>query len=249
MVRSFLLLAAFLVGTTNLVAQQTSDVTIRFHGHSFFEIESSKGTKIVCDPHQIEAYGRQAVTADLVLFSHSHNDHTQLEPIQNRMKAKVIPGFRGQGRQLDWNFVDEAFRDVHVRSVGVYHDDVKGMEKGKNTVFILEVDGLKIVHLGDLGHVLTEQDRRRIGPVDVLMIPVGGVYTLNGSEAKKVVEQLKPKKYILPMHYGTNVFPDLLTPAEFLDEQKNVKKLPGNKLTIEKGFDPMEPVIVLMGWK
>ena len=84
------------------------------------------------------------------------------------------------------------------------------MQRGKVGVFIIEVDGWKIVHLGDLGHLLTPSQLKRIGPVDVLMIPVGGIYTLNGSEAKKVVEQLKPKEYIFPMHYGTKVFDAVL---------------------------------------
>src|SRR5207253_3218783 len=106
-----------------------------------------------------------------------------------------------------------------IRTVGVYHDEVEGMRYGKNTIFILEVDGWRIVHLGDLGHLLTPAQLKQIGPVDVLMIPVGGVYTLNGSEARKVVEQIKPKEYILPMHYGTAIFDDLLSPAEFLEDQ------------------------------
>jgi L-ascorbate metabolism protein UlaG (beta-lactamase superfamily) len=123
------------------------------------------------------------------------------------------------------------------------------MERGLNTVFVLEVDGVKIVHLGDLGHTLSPADVKKIGPVDVLMIPVGGVYTLNGSEAKKVVEQLKPRQFIIPMHYGTRVYEDLLPPDEFLDEQKSVKKLPGNKVTTEAGFKPPEPILVVLGWQ
>jgi L-ascorbate metabolism protein UlaG (beta-lactamase superfamily) len=125
------------------------------------------------------------------------------------------------------------------------------MEKGKNAVFIVEVDGLRIVHLGDLGHLLTREQIKEIGPVDVLMIPVGGVYTLNGADAKEVVAQLKPKKYIIPMHYGTKVFDDVLPADEFLEEQKpeNIKKPESNKLEIDPNFKPAEPVIVLMEWK
>jgi L-ascorbate metabolism protein UlaG (beta-lactamase superfamily) len=113
----------------------------------------------------------------------------------------------------------------------------------------VEVDGLRIVHLGDLGHLLSDKMVKEIGDVDVLMIPVGGIYTINGSEAKKVVAQLKPRQYILPMHYGTKVFDDVLPPDEFLDEQKNFKKLPTNTLEIKTDFKPAEPVIVLLDWK
>jgi L-ascorbate metabolism protein UlaG (beta-lactamase superfamily) len=227
-------------------------ITIRWHGQSFFELQSSKGTRIVFDPHAIEAYGRKLVKADLVLISHEHNDHTQLGVIDGREKAKVLRGLKGSGKKLDWNPIDEKFKDVHVRTVGTYHDTRQGLERGKNAVFIVEVDGLKVVHLGDLGHVLTEEQVKAIGPVDVLMIPVGGVYTINGSEAKKVVEQLKPKKFILPMHYGTKVFDDVLTADEFLDEQKkaNIRQMGAiNKLTVETGSREPEPIIVLLYWK
>jgi L-ascorbate metabolism protein UlaG (beta-lactamase superfamily) len=160
--RRFLLATAFLFLPQALFAAET---IIRWHGQSFFEIESSKGTKVVIDPHFIETYGRKSLSPDLVLFSHLHNDHTQLEPIQTKNKAKIIPGLKQAGRRQDWNLVDEEVQDVRIRSVGVYHDTMQGMERGKNTIFIIEVDGLRIVHLGDLGHLLSESERRRIGHV------------------------------------------------------------------------------------
>jgi L-ascorbate metabolism protein UlaG (beta-lactamase superfamily) len=129
------------------------------------------------------------------------------------------------------------------------------MERGRNAVFIVEMDGLRIVHLGDLGHLLTKEQIEKIGPVDVLMVPIGGVYTINGSEARQVIEQLKPKMYVLPMHYGTKVFNELLGPEEFLDEQKkeNIIRLDmgqtSNELVIKTDFKPREPVVVLLNWK
>jgi L-ascorbate metabolism protein UlaG (beta-lactamase superfamily) len=238
-----------LVAGTAAAAEPPGKVTIRWHGQSFFEIQSSKGTRIVTDPHAIEAYGRQAVSADLILISHFHTDHTQVGVVQNQAQAKVLYGLKGGLKRTEWNPIDETFRDVHVRTVGVYHDNVEGMERGKNAIFIVEVVGLRIVHLGDLGHLLSDKEIKKIGPVDVLMIPIGGVYTINGAEAKKVVEQLKPKRYILPMHYGTKVFTDLLPPDEFLEEQKNVKRFPSSQLAVEAGAKPAEPIIALLDWK
>jgi L-ascorbate metabolism protein UlaG (beta-lactamase superfamily) len=118
-------------------------------------------------------------------------------------------------------------------------------------VFILEADGLRIVHLGDLGHLLSKDQIKKIGPVDVLMIPVGGVYTINGSEAKEVVEQLKPRYYILPMHYGIKGYDALLSPDEFLDEQKlDVLRPRKNELVIDLGAKPpAAPKIVMLGWE
>jgi L-ascorbate metabolism protein UlaG (beta-lactamase superfamily) len=192
---------------------------IQWFGQSFFIVTSSKGTRIAIDPHAIPEYGRFiGLKADLVLFSHLHNDHTQKEVLENHKDLKVIPGLIGKGASQSWNKVDEKFKDVHIRSVGAYHDDMEGMKSGKNTVFVLELDGWKIAHLGDLGHRLTAAQLKKIGPVDVLMIPVGGVYTLNGSDAREVVAQVKPREFILPMHYGNIRYDDLLPVDEFLDE-------------------------------
>ena len=194
-------------------------MTLRWYGQSFFVLESTKGTLVAFDPHAIEAFGRHEVNADLVLMSHLHDDHTQIGVIANGAKAKVVQGLRVRGKTTEWVPADFTFKDVHVRSVGTYHDTVEGMQRGKNTVFIVEVDGLRIVHLGDLGHVLSPKDVQKIGPVDVLLVPIGGVYTINGSEAKKVVEQLKPKQFIVPMHYGVKGYDDLLPADEFLEDQ------------------------------
>jgi L-ascorbate metabolism protein UlaG (beta-lactamase superfamily) len=247
MTRFFTALAAGLL-LVSTAAAADAKVKIRWHGQSFFEIESSKGTRVVLDPHGIEAYGRPDVTADIVLISHEHNDHTQFEVLKGTPK-KVIHGLKVSGKRVDWVPIDEKFNDVHIRSVGTYHDNAEGMEKGKNTVFIIEVDGVRIVHLGDLGHLLSPKLIREIGEVDVLMIPVGGVYTINGSEAKDVVKQLKPRQYIVPMHYGTKVFDDLLSAEEFLDEQKSKEEYPSNELIVDPKFKPVEPIIAILKWK
>jgi L-ascorbate metabolism protein UlaG (beta-lactamase superfamily) len=244
------LVAVFLAAGSAWAADQAGKLTIRWHGHSFFELVTSKGTKIVFDPHAIENYGRQEASADLILISHEHNDHTQKEVVKDFEKAKIIPGLKTNGNKLDWNRIDENFRDVHIQSVGTYHDHVSGAQYGKNTIFIVEVDGLRIVHLGDLGHLLNERALKAIGQVDVLMIPVGGVYTLNGDQARKVVAQLKPRMYILPMHYGIpKVYDDLLPVDEFLEEQKNVEKKTTNALVVDPEAKPAAPTIVLLDWK
>jgi len=232
-----------------VLAADTKGIALRWHGQSFFELTTSLGTRVVFDPHAIEEYGRKSVQADLVLISHLHNDHTQIDVIENATKAKIINGLVAKNRRVEWNLVDEKFRDVTIRTVGTYHDNSQGMERGKNAVFVLEADGMRIVFLGDLGHVLSDGQVKEIGSVDVLMIPVGGIYTLNGAEAKRVVQQLKPKKYIVPMHYGTKVYEDVLPVDEFIDEQKNVKRFAGNRLEVDPAFQPETPVIALLNWK
>jgi L-ascorbate metabolism protein UlaG (beta-lactamase superfamily) len=253
--RRFLLaLSALALGALAAPAAEPT-VTIRWHGQSFFEIISSAGTRIVTDPHGIEAYGRKLVQADIVLMSHFHVDHTRLDVIENLRQAKQINALKkvDDGKRDDWNVIDEKFKDVRIQTVGSYHDTTSGQQRGKNGIFILEMDGLRIVHLGDLGHTLTRDQVRRIGAVDVLLIPVGGIYTINGLDAQKVVEQLKPRRYIIPMHYGTAVYTDLLSldMTYFLDDQTMgvVRKVPSNELLIDaKAEAPKQPIIAILGW-
>jgi L-ascorbate metabolism protein UlaG (beta-lactamase superfamily) len=251
MARIISLLAGVFLIVAFPIQAASKKVVLRWHGQSFFELQSSKGTRIIFDPHAIEAYGRITVRGDVVLISHYHNDHTQVDVVEDRARAKILVGLQGAGKKADWNAIDENIRDVHIRTVGVYHDDVKGLERGKNAVFVVEVDGLHVVHLGDLGHVLSEAQVKAIGPVDVLMIPVGGIYSINGSEAKKIVAQLKPRQYVLPMHYGTKVFDEVLPVDEFLEDQKpeNIKRFDSNELVIDPAFKPAEPIIAVLNWK
>jgi L-ascorbate metabolism protein UlaG (beta-lactamase superfamily) len=252
MARCVSVLAALLLCAGAAPAQEKK-LLIRWHGQSFFEIVTPAGTRVVLDPHAIEAYGRKVVKADLVLMTHFHNDHTQLDSIENAKKAKVINALkRGERDVPEYNVVDEQFKDVHIRTLGTYHDAMSGLVRGKNGVWILDVDGLRIVHLGDLGHQLSREQVKKIGPVDVLLIPVGGVYTINGLEAQKVVADLKPRRYIIPMHYGTLVYNDLLDLKYFLDDQEmgTVEKFTTNELAIDpKAEAPREPVIAVLHWE
>ena len=247
--RSLLFTIVAVTLTAGPAAAQEKKIVVRWFGQSYFQVVSTAGTRIVFDPHAITSYPRAVVPADLVLISHPHQDHNQIDVIENKERAKVQVGVKQMGRKQEWNVVDEKFKDVTVRSVPLFHDKSQGMERGKNSAFVLEIDGLKFVHLGDLGHELTDGQLRAIGPVDVLFIPVGGTYTINGSDAKKVVEQLKPKRYIFPMHYGTKDFDDLVGPDEFLDEQKNVQQVKTNEVQIDPSAKPDKPIIVIMGWK
>jgi L-ascorbate metabolism protein UlaG (beta-lactamase superfamily) len=233
--------------------EKTLPPQISWHGQSFFTIKTGKGMTIAIDPHAIPEYGRMmGLKADVVLISHNHNDHTQVGVFENSKDKdfRVITGLKGNSLKADWNQVDETIKDVRIRSVGVFHDNMEGMRYGKTAIFILEVDGWRIVHLGDLGHLLSPAQLKRIGPVDVLMIPVGGVYTLNGSEAKQVVAQIKPKEYIFPMHCGTRVYDDLLPVTEFLQDQDRAKVTSSldNRLVLNRDPQRPRPLIVQLNF-
>lgn len=224
--------------------------TIRWLGQSFFQIETPGGKNIVTDPHAIPAFGRPIVKADILLISHEHDDHNQIEVLDGK-PAREFRGLKvGRGRSAEWNMIDEKVGNIHIKSVGTYHDAENGMSRGKNTIFIIECDGLRIVHLGDLGHELTDDQAKAVGKVDVLLIPIGGVYTINGSQAKQVIEKLKPRLYVIPMHFGVPGYDDLLGAEEFLEGLGNVKKFPlTNELTVMPDAKADAPTIALLHWQ
>ena len=250
MQRLILLTLIAVIGTTVSAQDKPAPaVQVAWHGQSFFTVKSRKGTTIAFDPHLIESYGRpMGLRADIILISHNHKDHTQITALDNgRDKGvKIISGLKGAGLKADWDDINETVNDITIRNVGTYHDDTEGMQRGKNSIFIVEMDGWRIVHLGDLGHQLTPAQVKKIGPMDVLMVPVGGIYTLNGSEAKKVVALLQPKEYIFPMHYGTKAFDDLLPINEFLEDQERAKiaRAEDNKIVLNRDPSRPRPLIV-----
>ena len=243
------LLAAFV--TVPAAAQEKKLVQLRWYGHSMFQLTTTAGTKIVFDPHAISEYGAPPLSPDIVVMTHNHNDHNRQEVLANAdsKDLKAFHGIVAKGKGGEWAKIDEKVKDVRVRTVGVYHDIEEGAKRGKIGTFVVEADGLKFCHLGDLGHELTEEQVTAIGPVDVLMIPVGGIYTINGEAAKKVVAQLKPRLFILPMHYGTKVYMDLQSADEFLDGQKSVREIKdSNLLDFPADLKSDKPTVIILGW-
>ena len=153
--------------------------------------------------------------------------------------------------------IDEKYKDMRVRTVGTYHDNEGGIKRGKNGVMIVEMDGLTFCHLGDLGEDLTDNEDKLkamlklIGKVDVLFVPVGGIYTINGEEAKKLTKAINPRLFAIPMHFDPPNGPGDLQPVdEFLDEVKNVKKTPDtNLLTIAADAKADGYTVQVLGFK
>lgn len=234
--------------------EKEKSIQIRWYGQSFFQVTTVDGTKIVFDPHAMTEYGRQLLKGDLVLISHLHDDHSQFEILENAdelkklEKERVFFGVNLKSKGKEWNKINGKYKNITFRNIPCYHDNEEGMKRGKNSIFIVETDGLKIAHLGDLGHLLEEETLKEIGEVDILMIPIGGIYTINGGNAREVIKAIKPRLYILPMHYGTKVFDGLQEPTEFLEGQKNVRRIESNLLTVPVNLKQDVPSIVLMGF-
>ena len=227
---------------------------LRWYGQSFFQLETPAGKKVVFDPHAIPEFNRtQVVSADIIICTHLHNDHAQPEVVEGYKAARVFHGLKekGKARTPDWNKIDEKVGGIQIRNLGTYHDAENGMVRGKNSVFVVTAEGLTVCHLGDLGHELSPEQVKAIGPVDVLLVPVGGVYTINGETARRVVAAVKPRRFVVPMHYGLPGYDDLLPVDEFLDGLSNVKKLPHtNELVIPPGAAAGEaPAVVVLAPK
>jgi L-ascorbate metabolism protein UlaG (beta-lactamase superfamily) len=165
---------------------------IRWCGHSCFLLTADSGLKLLTDPFdETVGYPLPTVAPDVVTVSHEHFDHNAV---------KVLPGtpdvVRGPG--------EHTVRGISIVGLATHHDDAGGARRGENTVFTMALDGLRVTHLGDLGHPLSAAQIMALRPVHVLMIPVGGFYTIDARQAKEVVDALNPN-LVLPMHYKTDV--------------------------------------------
>lgn len=163
---------------------------IKWYGQACFKITTENGTGIIMDPyHDMLGYKLPLLTAEIVTTSHDHKDHNNADAIGGEVKHIKETG----------EFFEAG---IAIKGIETFHDKLSGAQKGKNTVYCFSIDGLKVCHLGDLGHLLTPQQLKEIGRVDILFLPVGGTYTLDAADAAEVMKQLKPK-IVIPMHYRT----------------------------------------------
>lgn len=191
-------------------------------GHSCFLLESSEGLKILLDPFHEDSVGYPLppVEADIVMISHDHMDHNNVDAAGSN--AQVIFG-SGEYGSL-------GLKILGIRS---YHDEKMGRLRGENTIFCFGLDGIRVCHLGDLGHKLSREQIREIGHVDLLFIPVGGVYTIGAKGADEVMGQLHPA-FAVPMHYRTGCLAFDLDPVDdFLKGRERVARQKELHLTKE----------------
>jgi L-ascorbate metabolism protein UlaG (beta-lactamase superfamily) len=191
---------------------------IKFLGHASFLITSERGIRIITDPYKPGCfnggikYAPITEEADVVTISHEHDDHNATDIDGN-------PTFvRGSGRK--------DLKDIKIQGYDVFHDESGGKERGKNTIFQMTVDGMSIVHLGDLGHPLSDNDIEKLGAVDILFVPVGGHFTIDAEIAEKTVSRLQPK-IVVPMHYKTDKCGFPIASVEDYLINKEAKKLSG----------------------
>lgn len=203
--------------------------------HAMFLMELDNGLRFVTDPvGEASGFPVSPVKADVALVSHHHHDHCALENVPG---AKVIET-AGVHCPAD---------GLRVTAVKSFHDDANGTKRGENLLFLIEAEGLRVAHLGDLGHLPTPAQREALGRVDVLLVPVGGFYTIDAAQARETAALLGAK-IILPMHYRTEVNADWpITPVEAFTSQYpavNVAEMPLVRITRDD-LKCHKPVIVL----
>ena len=214
---------------------------IKYYGHAAFKMTNEKGVRIIFDPYQSGAYdgalsyGRITDEADIVLTSHDHDDHHYTRDIKGPFThiSKAGP---------------HTVKGIKVKGIPTHHDGSRGKERGDNLIFVVEADGIVVAHMGDLGHTLDRDVLKEIGNVDVLLIPVGGFFTIDAQQATRVMNDLTPALTI-PMHFKTekSSFP-IAKVEEFTSGKKNVRRVKSNELEIRKESLPTEAEIVLLDY-
>lgn len=207
---------------------------IKYLAHSAFLITSDKGTRILTDPYETSEglkHSQIKETADIVTVSHEHGDHNNVAAVAG--KPKIVK-------------TSESVKGINIKAVETAHDDKGGSQRGKNRVFCFNIDGINVCHAGDLGHELSADQVKAIGKVDVLMIPVGGLFTIDAKTATKVCEQLKPK-VIIPMHYKTEKLHFPISDVEpFLKDKGNVTRSKESIIELKVGKLPSLAQIIVL---
>jgi L-ascorbate metabolism protein UlaG (beta-lactamase superfamily) len=211
---------------------------IRYIGHACFEIKG-KNVTLVIDPYDEKVgYKLPKLSADVLLTTHDHFDHHNIKGVSDYKLLIDGPGeFETSG--------------IFIYGRSVYHDSNEGKDRGDNTIFLINIDEFDVLHLGDLGHELSQHTLEKIHNVDILMIPVGGTYTIDAKTATKVISALEPG-IVIPMHYKTDDLTgvDSLTDLDtFLDEMgiENGDKEGKDKLVVKsKNEIPEETEVVIL---
>ena len=202
---------------------------ISYYGHSCFKIETKPGGRgagerlnIYIDPFEA-GIGLKPPSgkADLVLVTHQHTDHNNIKALRGDYFLVQHPG-------------EYAYRGISITGIKTFHDAAQGQERGTNTAYVLETEDIRICHLGDLGHKLEKSDIEAFEGIDILMIPVGGSYTIGAKEAAETVRLLEPSM-VIPMHYNVpGLTVDIAGPDAFYEELGHKPEGKTAKLVLKK---------------
>ena len=212
---------------------------IQWMGHASFLLTAADGTRVLTDPYEpggfggAVGYGAIDLPMDLVTVSHDHADHN------------FVKGLRGNPKVISGAGIKEE-RGIRFAGIASFHDQREGKDRGANTIFCWEMDEISICHLGDLGEALSASQVAQIGKVDILLIPVGGYFTIDAAEASIIVDQLKPA-LVIPMHFKTEVlnFP-VAKVEDFTRYYKKVRFFESSEIEISRESFPKETEVWIL---
>lgn len=195
---------------------------LKWLGHSCFLLTSSKGVRVLMDPYNEMIGTLPDIETDIVTVSHSHGDHSHVKAAKGPFLLVDKPGtFEKDG--------------VDIKGILSAHDTTGGSQRGKNVIFKVNIDGISVCHCGDLGHVLTAEQQKEIGHADVLLLPVGGFFTIDAKTAAEVAKQFK-SPVTIPMHYQTGNIKLPIKGAEpFIEAMGEAKKLDTSEIELNAG--------------
>jgi len=211
---------------------------LKYLGHSSFLIKT-KEAKVVTDPFDPKAVGMKfpKQEADVVTFSHQHPDHN------------YGAGVSAEALVVDWAGEYEKL-GVRITGYPTFHDNEKGAQRGENTIYKIEADEISILHCGDLGHTLSDELVDEIGDVDILLIPIGGHYTIDAAEAVSIIHKIEPS-IVIPMHYNhkgldQKIYKDLTGLDEFIAKYGSAPSETLDVLTMKKEDIPEDTKLVVL---
>jgi len=201
---------------------------VKWLGHASFLITSENGTRIITDPYVAGNglnYAEINETADIVTVSHDHFDHNQVSAV-------------GGNPQVVKESAPVEIKGIKFRGVSTYHDANQGKDRGDNVIICFNVDGVNVCHLGDLGHPISDQQAADVGSIDVLLIPVGGFFTIDAEVATGVCNKINPR-IIIPMHVQNERCEFPIAPVEdFLKGKENVTRSDSSEVEFKEGKLP-----------
>ncbi len=208
---------------------------ISWLGHSCFRVRGSHAV-VITDPYPPSlGYSLGKPSARIVTISHQHPGHSYVQGVSGEPKLVTRPG-------------EYEISGVLIIGIATFHDRERGRERGRNTIYVIEVDEISVCHLGDLGHVLTAEQVEEIDNVDVLLLPVGGMSTIDAPMAAELVRQLEPK-VVIPMHYKTQALNWELEPVERFLREIGVKEVsPQPKLSVTRSSLPASTQVILLDY-
>ena len=212
---------------------------IKWYGHAAFQITTEKGIRIIIDAYESGSfsgalsYDKIEDEADIVLTSHDHADHNYTKDIRGKYNHISKAG-------------DHEIKDIKIKAIPCFHDSLGGKKGGSNLIFVITADDLNLVHMGDIGHALDSELLKKIGKVDILLLPVGGFFTIDAAMAQKIMNDIKPS-ITVPMHYKTQKCNFPIAPVEdFTKNQGNVRILKESEIEIKKDTVPKKPEIIVL---